>query len=490
MRVINKSKHIHRLYRFNSLAIILCVTLLMACSFWFIFEFCLGTICIPAIILSFIFFGLCIGESISIGNCLIYMDQATTFGNASYVMMHAVKLSMGKKLHKYAGLFINIKDFKYINQRYGLDNGDLVIRLVHYKFTQYAKKHHAFAGRLGGDNYYVLVRKDNLSEFLDFMQNFWVNIDFEGEDTPIHIKFRAGINEVEDDSMSRTLIFYSSIALSVAREVMQDVVCFQPYMLDNFVRSKRLITDSKYALKNNEFIPFYQPKVNLKNGRMCGAEALVRWKKEGRLILPCEYVPALESSGTIIDVDFRVFEIVCQDIRSWIDSGVTPVRISTNFSKINLKNNDFISRILEIKDKYQIDGKYLEIELTESAGVNDFRLIQKFADEINKYGISVAIDDFGTGYSSLSMLQAVHTEVIKMDKSFLDNSFRDEKKQFIIDVINIVKHQNQLVLFEGVETKEQLNFLKENGCDIVQGFIFDKPLPHDDFEKRLVNPEY
>lgn len=423
-------------------------------------------------------------------NRAVYKDHDSLAGNASYIIKNAVMLSMQKKLPLYAGVFINVVDFRYINQRYSIDNGDKVIRLIIQHIDAWVNEYGGFSSRIGGDNYFVMIQKVYLEEFLEYLQRVYIPIENEGESFNIHIKFRAGINEVYNNSEYRSIIFYSSIALGAARETGKDFVRFEPYMLERFVKSKKLIADSKKALRSNEFIPFYQPKVNAQTGQLCGAEALVRWKQGDTMVSPGDFVPALEKCGIITDVDFRIFECVCNDLKNWIAAGFTPVKISSNFSKLHLKNPDFVSKIIEIKNRYGIDGKYLEIELTESAGISDFNIIKKCIVELNSAGIGISIDDFGTGYSSLSMLQTIHADTVKMDKSFLDNSFNVENNQFIIDVINIVRHQSGKVLFEGVETKEQYEFLKNSGCDIIQGFFFDKPLPRSEFEGRLKTPQY
>lgn len=438
----------------------------------------------------FIFLGLY--EAFSITNRMIFIDAFTQTTNGSWVMKKVYPIYKCKKLHKYAALYTNIKEFKYLNQRFNPSVGDRILIQYTKQLTKYVKEHRGFCGRLGGDNFFIVIHKKECPELIEYLKNTVVTIEIDGEVYNLHIKSRMGINYLTDESDFKNLIFFSNIAQTVGKENFNDVTVFEPSMLEEYNKEKTIVADVQRALKADEFIPHYQPKVNVKTAKLSGAEALVRWNKEGLLIPPGEFIHALEKAGVIDEVDFRVFEKVCKDLRAWIDEGIEPVRVSTNFSKLNLKNPDFIKRIIEIKNKYNIDGKYLEVELTESAGVTNFDVIQQFAQEIKEAGMSVAIDDFGTGYSSLSMLQTVHADVVKMDKSFLDNCFQDDGdgKQFIVDVITIVRHQNSEVLFEGVETHEQLEFLREYDCDTIQGFYFNEPLSHDSFEKRLLNPQY
>lgn len=422
---------------------------------------------------------------------IIFKDQFTTFGNVNHAMKFVMMKTKKGKIVDYNSLFVNIKDLKYINQRYGVENGDLVIKEYAEVLDGYFETHKGVVGRMGGDNFLAVVRKTDYEDFLKFLANIYLPITLQnGEVREIGIKFRAGVNIINSETAGRSTIFYSSMALSTAKETLRDIVIFDPPMLERFVHSKKIIADAINALKNDEFIPYYQPKVDIKTGALCGCEALIRWKKNDTLITPNEFIPILEKNGIITDVDFFVFEAVCKDIKKWLAKGIEPVRISTNFSKLHLQDPQFINRIIEIKDAYGIDGKYLEVELTETANITEFNIIQKFSEQIRQAGMKISIDDFGTGYSSLSLLQSIKADVVKMDKSFLDNCFNGGSKQFLIDVINIVKHQDEEVLFEGVEEREQFEFLKENGCDIIQGFYFDRPLCHDEFEIRLQNPCY
>lgn len=421
---------------------------------------------------------------------MIFQDQTTGYGNIVHVMVKARQLSARKILNQFSSMFINIKELKYINQRYGLDNGDLVIVQYAKMLDSFFKEHEGVAGRAGGDNYICIVKKSDIDEFLRYLNYTIIPIILEDEERGVPVKCRVGIYNIKENTETRSIIFYSSIALSYAKENLKDRVEFESFMLENFTHSRKIVAETRVGLQNNEFIPYYQPKIDVHTGKMIGCEALVRWAKNGKLIPPADFVPILEKNRLITEVDFYVFERVCKDINTWLSKGIEPVPVSTNFSKLHLQDPNFINHIIELKNKYGIDGKYLEVELTETADIAEFNVIIDFAKAIREAGMHISIDDFGTGYSSLSLLQSLPVDVVKMDKSFLDNCFNNESKQFIIDVMNIVKHQKEAILFEGVETREQFEFLQENGCDIIQGFYFDKPLYFSDFEKRLLHPEY
>lgn len=443
------------------------------------------------VLTGFLFLLTCV-EAYIIGSKFLYYDFYTQSMNSNAVMRKAGFLLYKKKLYLYNGVYINIKEFKYFNQRFGPRSADGILIKYSKTVESFVKNHKGYFCHLGGDNFYVIIRKDEYACLLDFLKSLPIDFEYEGEKYQLYVKARAGITSLSNEINIRNIIFYSSIALTAGRGSYVDFSTFNTNMLEIYTKERQMVTDSQRALKEDEFIPYYQPKVNAKNCMLCGCEALVRWQKNGEMISPAEFIPILEKANAIYDIDFRVFELVCKDIRDWLNRGIEPVRISTNFSKLHLNNPDFVQKIIEIKNRYNIDGKYLEVELTESAGITNFAVIQQFAEQIRSAGMYVAIDDFGTGYSSLSMIQTIKADVVKMDRSFLEHCFTSDAqgKQFIIDVIAIINHQNEEVLFEGVENKAQLDFLVQNGCNIIQGFYFDKPLSHDEFEKRLINPKY
>ena len=208
-----------------------------------------------------------------------------------------------------------------------------------------------------------------------------------------------------------------------------------------------------------------------------------------------EYIPVLEHEGSIGRLDLYVFEKVCEDINRWLSMGLAPVRVSVNFSKLHLQNNDLSRQVMEIIQKYNIDPKYIEIELTEMTGAEDFTALNAFVQKMKSVGIATSIDDFGTGYSSLNLLKDLDVDVIKLDKSFFTN-IGDQDRGASTDrtvVKNIVRMVNELemeTVSEGVETHTQAEFLREISCNTAQGFLFDRPLPRDEYEKRLSDSEH
>lgn len=236
---------------------------------------------------------------------------------------------------------------------------------------------------------------------------------------------------------------------------------------------------------------FYQPKVNLKTYELCGAEALSRWEYNGEIKSPFWYIPILESTDRICELDIYNLEIVCSDIRNWLDSGLKPVTVSINFSRRHLANKNLVSDIVGIIEKYNIPKELIEIEITETTDVGEYATLLEFINELHENNISVSVDDFGTGFSSLNILKDVPVDIIKFDKTLLDETeFKDKMKIVFTNLVNMAKNLNIKTVSEGVETKDQAHLLKNIECDIAQGYYFDKPLSHDAYTEHLKEKIY
>ena len=259
-------------------------------------------------------------------------------------------------------------------------------------------------------------------------------------------------------------------------------------MHSKVIQQKKIQSIFFDAMKNGEFSPYYQPKVNTETNTIIGAEALVRWIRNGEMMLPGEFIPVLEMDNSICELDFYIFEQVCKDIRRWIDEGTEPVRISTNFSRRNLFDPEFSKHIRKILEDYDIPKQYIEVELTESISEEENDMLSRFIRDMHDGDIVIAIDDFGTGYSSLSVLRDHKADVLKLDKSFIDG--HTDTKRDVVVVSNIAKMAKELdmsVITEGVESWDQVGFLKSVNINTVQGYLFDKPRPYDRIAEEAKN---
>lgn len=418
-------------------------------------------------------------------------DPMTGAPNTSQLVHRSIELKAKNKLQNFSSLFVNLKNYKYINQSKSPAVGDRGI--VTFTHTVMGMCHDdEMIARLGGDNFLILVKKENRDMFVNTLKAMPLMVPVpQGPPIPLTLHCRIGVYDIQQDDSMNEIMHCSSVALNDARRHPgNDVVYFAQKMLDAVYHEKEVSSLFNDALKNKEFIVYYQPKVDVQTQTLCGCEALVRWKRDGQIVPPNDFLPVLEKEASICKLDFYVFHKVCEDIHSWIKAGYEPVRVSSNFSRLHLRNPHLTEDILNTMKEFNIDSKYIEIELTEASDFDDKVAMQKFVDGLRQHGITVSIDDFGTGYSTFNAIKDLNVNVIKLDKSLLDhiggeNTHHDEV--VIRNMVNMINELNLEVVAEGVENTKQLDFLQHAKCSTIQGFLFDKPLTKEDFEKRLSN---
>jgi diguanylate cyclase (GGDEF)-like protein len=392
-----------------------------------------------------------------------------------------------ENLKDYTAFFINLKNFKYINKSMGNQMGDLALRTFVKQILLFLDKTELIA-RLGGDNFFVLTKKNRQKEFIDKFKITELNLSQGPKPVDVRIQTRIGVYPIEENVIVGDALNNASTAMMAARVIKNcDVVFFTKEMQIQSIHQREISSEFHNALRNRELVVFYQPKIDLTDKHINGAEALARWVRHKTIVPPMDFIPVLEREGSICELDFYVFETACNDIHEWIKAGIEPVRISSNFSKLHLRNEDFADRILGILHKYELDGKYIEVELTEVSDFDDTVAMKKFIDIMRQNDIGVAIDDFGTGYSTLNVLKDYNISVVKIDKSLLNNIGKANSHDEVIlrNVVKMARELSKDVIAEGVESQEQADYLKGINCRSAQGFLFDKPLVRDDFQKRL-----
>ena len=258
-------------------------------------------------------------------------------------------------------------------------------------------------------------------------------------------------------------------------------------MRSKLLKEQDIESHMEEALENKEFKVYLQPKYSPEGGRMGGAEALVRWiSPTSGFISPGEFIPIFEKNTFIIQLDEYMLEEVCKLQRMWLDEGKTLVPISVNISRIHLLDEGLILMILHIVDYYKLPHDCIELELTESAFFDDKKKLIHTVEELKKNGFVVSMDDFGSGYSSLNTLKDLPFDVVKLDGEFFRKMEDQTRSRIIIeDTITLAKHLELQVVAEGIEEKEQVEFLKSMGCDLIQGYYFAKPMPAEEFGKLL-----
>lgn len=413
-------------------------------------------------------------------------DNMTGIANLQGFHEFVSKIKANGDLPKYYAVCVNIKNFNFINRTIATKRSNEILREYARYVQQYLNEDEIFA-RTAGDNFLGLIRNENIKEFLEFISK--VNIHADIESKFIQVGSRTGAYDIQNGDTIGDVTGYVEAALNMARLQNEDYIFFEHSMMERMLKDKEISAIFPMAIKKEQFEVYYQPKVNIIDQTLCGCEALVRWNRNGKMISPMEFIPVLEKEGTICTLDFYVLEKVCMAIKSWIQRGMKPVRVSTNFSKIHLKNRSLADKIFEIIEKYDIDPQYIEIELTEMSGYDNYDNLATFIKNMRERGVHTSIDDFGTGYSSLNLLTDLDVDTVKLDKSYsirLDNN--EEKTKILIrNIVNMVHDLGFKVIAEGVETEEQAEFLREIGCSTVQGYLYDRPLPLVEFEARLKN---
>jgi EAL domain-containing protein (putative c-di-GMP-specific phosphodiesterase class I) len=298
----------------------------------------------------------------------------------------------------------------------------------------------------------------------------------------------AGFARMPSDGESfENVMEHAEFALSSASDIHGSIRRYTSEMHDSIIQESNLEAELTDAVMRNELTLYYQPKVSLLNNEVIGAEALCRWIRDGKVVPPDQFIPVLERSKLICDLDFYMLEHVCRDIRGWIDMGGKPVEISTNFSRMHLNNPNLSRQIVEIINRYDIPHELIIVELTETTSSVHMKRMGELVSKLKDEGIRTSVDDFGVGYSSMSMLRDIPFSEIKTDRSFLTytTDTRDRSAVMMKHVISMASELGMRCIAEGVETPDQIRMLKEMDCLRAQGFYFDKPLPKEAFMKRL-----
>lgn len=409
------------------------------------------------------------------------------------------ELAARNKISEYSLFFMNVKDFKIINRKYGHDEGTRIMAQISRNIDIFLNDD-SFFSHLGGDNFVACINKNIFNIFVKMISKLPVDVTCpNGKKEKYFLSFHAGIckdlstSENQPFNISH-IIENAQLAMTMSKRnpAMENIIYFNDDIRKMIIREKEIEASMHDALKNGEFIVVYQPKVNLKNYTLSGAEALVRWKKDGKLIPPDSFIPLFEKNGFVCKVDFYVLDVVCKKIRGWIEKGIEPVKISVNFSKLHTDNPNLVDDIIDVIIKNGISPKYIEIEFTETSYIDNSSQVKDIIVSLRESGIMVSMDDFGTGYSSLNMLKEMPIDILKLDKSFLNVDKDMTKRESIIikNVIRMAKELDISVISEGVETIEHVEFLKNLCCDMAQGYFFDKPLAENDYEERLIKHIY
>lgn len=392
------------------------------------------------------------------------------------------------RIGEFGGVYFNIRHFSTINDRFGRDCATNIMKLFIHGIQEKILYEECVC-RVGGDNFVVLFKKDNLNIIKNYLSGMPITFN-DGEET-VNVTTTAGYYMIPDATESATDVMDRiSTAYQLAKSVYkQPFLFYDDEIMQHQTHVKEIEMMFPSAIENEEFKVFYQPKTQLNNYQLAGAEALCRWFRNGRVISPGEFIPVLEGSKAICTLDFYMLDHVCRDIRRWLDEGREAVKVSVNLSRLHLGDEDLLESILRIIDKYKVPHHFIEIELTETTTDVDYKELKKIVYGLREQDISTSVDDFGVGYSSLNLIREMPWNVLKIDKSFLPTQEEENndpsKVKMLRHIITMSQDLGLECIVEGVETAEQVKLLKDCKCYLAQGFYFDRPLPVKEFEQKL-----
>lgn len=415
----------------------------------------------------------------------IEFDELTGLYTRQAFLYHAKELLASNPDVSYEVVISDIENFRLINATYGVEKGDALLK----SFADYTVKYcrDGICGRYGSDqmiSIYRMSSQEEIEEYRKKLQEFKNN-------APIpNVVIKFGIYQNVDRTLSiPNICDRAMLALkSVKHNYKQMAGMYDGPLSQHQLKSHIYETRFPLAVQNHEFIVWYQPKYDANSKAVVGAEALVRWNAKEKMMMPGDFLGIFESNGQIGQLDEYVFRLVCNQQKKWKDLGYKLVPISVNISRGSLFEPDVVERYKKIVYDCGIETKYVPIEITESTTVESL-IIKDVADEFYKAGFCLHMDDFGSERSSLNGLNVLHFDVVKLDKSLIDY-IGDRNGELILKyTLALGKELGLNLVAEGVENESQFDFMKENGCDTVQGYYFSKPIPMDEFGSLLLKDE-
>ena len=428
---------------------------------------------------------------------LAYNDPLTKLSNRTHLMSELSKALQQTTTggHVVALFFLDLDNFKKINDTFGHDAGDSLLCEVANRLKLVARSEDIIA-RWGGDEFIYLMQGQLT---IDVIQDKALNILSQMRkpiiigDSAYKIPTSIGISYcAKSEQTTQEIIQQADIAMYKAKELGRDnFQLYQDYMREDATKSLRYEKEIETALTNEAFFMVYQPKVSSENHEIAAAEALIRWRKNDQVVVyPGEFIPIIEDSELIINIGEYVISKVLEQLRDYRLQGKKLIPISVNIAERHLLTDGFAEFIDQQLLHFDIDAKYLEIEITEGVLIKDIELCISVLTRIKKRGVSVSVDDFGMGYSSMNYLKRLPLDILKIDRSFvIDCNNEKEDKEICQAIINLAKGINLKTVAEGVETIEQVKTLSELGCDMFQGYYFYKPMSHEALAQLLKERE-
>ncbi len=415
---------------------------------------------------------------------IAYVSPLTKLNTLEKFKLDAPKFINEHRTKKFLLIKFDIENFRLVNETLSVLEGDKILLNMAAAIEPEAT-YDSLSAHIYNDEFLTLIayKKDETENWYDdYKSRLYKKL---GENFKYNLRIVSGYYYIDESDLLdiQACIEKVNIAHHNAKEEKLHTSVFSVEYLSDAIKAKELENSMEKALLNGEFKMALQPELGLKSGEMIAAEALVRWiSPTAGFRAPNEFIPLFEKNGFIVKLDMYMFEKACNFLSLWKKEGKKPFAISVNFSRKNLYSADFVSKLTAICKKYDIDPKYLGIEITETSMLSTDCDLNSFINDLHKEGFKVLMDDFGIGYSSLGLLKNTPVDVLKLDRSFfVESQTRERSIAVVASVIRLSKDLNINTVAEGVETLEDLSMLKEMNCDIVQGYYYAKPMFEDDF---------
>lgn len=424
-----------------------------------------------------------------------YCDIVTGYGNFEKFKVDAQDILNNNPDTDYVMFYFNVKNFKYINETYGHNVGDLTLKAIADVLDKHLHPEEAFA-RVISDTYIMLTHYKNKDSFMDTFNNIRneVHDACRTIQDRFIVDFTTGVLIIDDTMHSYSVNRLIDRAIMAGKSI--DTSTGTTFAFYDDECHKKILSEAQIensmngALENNEFCAYVQPKYDIVTNMLLGGELLVRWMSPSKGFLePSAFIPFFEKNGFIYQIDCFILEEACKSLRRYLDSDIYVLPFSINLSRVTLAHPDFLKRVADIMEKYYIPHHYIELEITESIFSENYGQMIEVLKALKAMHFVINMDDFGAGYSSLTLLRDLPVDVIKLDHDFLSRSAANDTKSVTIlkSIIDMAHALDIRVVSEGIETAEQLDMLKSIQCEIGQGFLFAKPMPIDDYDKMLEN---
>ncbi|NWQ44415.1 EAL domain-containing protein [Bacillus sp. EB106-08-02-XG196] len=428
-------------------------------------------------------------------NFYAYHDYLTGLPNRRKFEEELEKTIINKKekAEKFALLYLDLDRFKFVNDTLGHSVGDELLKKVSNRLSKRLRPHDHLA-RLGGDEFAIILNQlGDANETITIASSIIIDIEryFKVNEYDLHITTSIGIGIYPQDGQTVSeLLANTDVALYRAKVMgKNNSQLYSPSMNIESYKQFVLENDLRSAVFDKEFILHYQPKVDPKTRQTIGAEALIRWNHpEWGMLSPAEFIPLAEETNIIFELGDWVLSTVCKQINQWKIEGKPIVPVSINISAKRFLKDDLVTKLVKILDETNVETKWLEFEITETSIIQNEEKSLAMINLLKEIGITISLDDFGTGYSSISYLKKFKVDFLKIDRSFINGIQSCSDDEAIVkSILHLAHDLNMKVVAEGVETEEQLAFLLQHQCDVIQGFLFSKPLEAEGFMELLSN---